>query len=202
MGVAANGPTAMPLFDQPTTYGCRYRLENVGPVCQAMAFSAEDDTSALRVVATGSENSSRRSATRLYAQRSAWQSRWRHDVALGRAARTGSAIRITTKDCAVSDDFSIPAPEQMPEFPLWRMRKGDRYVEARTRTVREGPELRVYVARLGDDTIHVLWSRVFIDDRELAKEAEKTRREFEAENWSGEPLDAQGPVGGQFSDPV
>jgi hypothetical protein len=46
MGVAANGPTAMPLFDQPTTYGCRYRLENVGPVCQAMAFSAEDDTSA------------------------------------------------------------------------------------------------------------------------------------------------------------
>jgi hypothetical protein len=94
----------------------------------------------------------------------------------------------------------VPArnPDHIPEHTLWRMRKGEKSAEARTRIVPLGdgvPELRIYMSSTAKiEPQHLLWSMVMRDGRDVGELAQMKQREFEVRGWKMEPAadDASG----------
>lgn len=75
--------------------------------------------------------------------------------------------------------FSKPVdPRALPEHTLWRMTKGTRVVEARTRMVPLGPELRIWLDG------ELLWSQVLRDGRDVGDLAAETRAAWCAKGWT------------------
>jgi hypothetical protein len=78
----------------------------------------------------------------------------------------------------------VPVPQSPPptERLLWRLRKGERIVEARVRERPHGCELRF----IADGVLR--WSQVFrTDNGELTQRALEKREDFERLGWTNAP---------------
>lgn len=69
-------------------------------------------------------------------------------------------------------------PRAIPEYHLWRLKKGARVAEARTRMTPLGPELLIYVGG------ELVWSQVLRDGRDVGALSDERRQAFLGRGWS------------------